>query len=216
MTLNELRAKNSELALFETDSPEFAVYGRRVELDTAEILAVGEGVARPENGSAYVASLPEFETLAVAGKIQAEIFGTLPTQVGYCHGHNDRLNALEWHASSELNIAVTDLVLILGTRQDVKNGKVDAAALRGFLVHKGEAVEVYGTTLHFCPCEVESTGFGCVVGLPAGTNLPLEAPVSVPFLWKKNKWLLAHEKNTGLVSLGAAPAITGTNYRIEY
>ncbi len=216
MTLTELRAKNPGLALFETDSPEFAAYGRRVELDTAEILAVGEGVARPETGSAYVASLPELETLAVAGEIKAGIFGTLPTQIGYCHGHNNRLNALEWHASSELNIAVTDLVLILGTRQDVKNGKVDAAALRAFLLHKGEAVEVYGTTLHFCPCEVESTGFGCVVGLPAGTNTALEAPTNVPFLWCKNKWLLAHEENAALLSRGATPGITGINYQIVY
>ncbi len=216
MTLEELRAKNPNLAFFETDSPEFAAYGRRVETDTAEILAVAAGVVRPEKGSAYVASLPEFEELSIAGEIQTGIFGTLPAEVGYCHGHNNRLNALEWHASSELNIAVTDLVLILGTRQDIKNGRVDASALRAFLLHRGEAVEVYATTLHFCPCEVEETGFGCVVGLPEGTNTPLEAPTDDALLWRKNKWLLAHEENTDLLSRGAAPGITGTNYKIVY
>lgn len=216
MTLEELRAKNPEIALFETTAPEFAAYGRRVEMDTAEIVRVGAGVERPAAGSAYVASLPAFEALAAAGEIRDRIFGTLPTEVGYCHGHNSALNALEWHFSSELNIAVTDLVLILGTRQDVKNGKLDSAALRAFLLHQGEAVEVYGTTLHFCPCEVEAAGFGCVVGLPAGTNLPLEAPTNDPLLWRKNKWLLAHEANADLVARGAASAITGTNYRIKY
>lgn len=216
MTPEALRAKNPEIAIFETDSPEFAAYGRRVKLDVAEILRVGEGVARPKTGSAYIASLPEFEALGVAGEIRNTIFGTLPTEVGLCHGHNSMLNALEWHSSSELNIALTDLVLILGTRQDVQNGKLDSSALRAFFLHKGEAVEVYATTLHFCPCEVDAAGFGCVVGLPAGTNLPLEEAVDDKLLFRRNKWLIAHEENAALIARGAVPGITGRNYGIEY
>lgn len=212
MTLSELKAKNPALPIFGTDSPEFALYGRRIGgVDTAPIVLAGEREARPGSGSAYVASLPAFEELPVAKQIAELVFGTLPTQTGYCHGHNSLLNALEWHMCSEVNIAVTDLVLILGLRHELREGKIDSSRLKAFYLRKGEIVEIYATSLHFCPCETGKEGFGCVVGLPAGTNLPLEQSVSDPTLFRRNKWLIAHSENTALIGRGAVPGITGEN-----
>ena len=77
-------------------------------------------------------------------------------------------------------------------------------------------VEIYSSTLHFCPCEVSKEGFGCIVILPKGTNLPLEEEEADPFLFRKNKWLIAHEENKDLIQKGVTPGITGTNIRINY
>lgn len=51
--------------------------------------------------------------------LKMRIFGELPIQIGYCNGHNSKLNALEYHRSSEVNVAVTDIILLLGSEQDI-------------------------------------------------------------------------------------------------
>ena len=56
-------------------------------------------------------------------------------------------------------------------------------------------VEIYATSLHFCPCEVTKDGFGCVVALPEGTNLLLDEEKTDLQLFKKNKWPISHVEN---------------------
>lgn len=77
-------------------------------------------------------------------------------------------------------------------------------------------VEVYATSLHFCPCQVSDEGFGCVVALPKGTNVPLEEAAEDPLLFRKNKWIIAHAENEGLIQRGVIPGIIGPDYKIEY
>ncbi len=38
----------------------------------------------------------------------------MPVELGYCMGHNQKLNALEYHRSSEVNVSVTDYIVFLG------------------------------------------------------------------------------------------------------
>lgn len=45
----------------------------------------------------------------------------MPIQIGYCNGHNSKLNALEYHRDSEINIAATDMILMLGLLTDVND-----------------------------------------------------------------------------------------------
>ena len=212
MSYQELRKKNPRLPLIDVSSAEFSDYGRILTMDCAEILAAAGKIPMPKSGSVYLPAVEAFEALPIAKEIADGVFGTLDTQVGYCYGYNDRLNATEWHASSEVNIAVTDLVLILGRRQEIdRDGMLHSARMIAFFLPAGTAVEVYATTLHFCPCQAEDGGFGCVVGLPRGTNLPLESPAADPLLFRRNKWLLAHEENAELIAQGAVSGITGEN-----
>ena len=46
--------------------------------------------------------------------LQNKGYGGLPIQIGYCNGNNKKLNVVEYHRSSELDIAVDDLILLLG------------------------------------------------------------------------------------------------------
>ena len=212
--LNKL---NPEIPVHSVYDSEFKIFGRVIEdLDTSDIIAAAEAIKNPETGSVYVPSEESFEKLEIAGQIKNEYFGTLPTQIGYCCGHNNFLNAAEWHTSGEINIAVTPFVLILGHIWDIENGKIDASCFKAFYLPKGSVVEVYATTLHFCPCETEKGGFGCVVGLPLDTNTPLDQAAENPLLFRKNKWIIAHEQNTSLMNRGVVSGITGTNFEIKY
>ncbi len=39
----------------------------------------------------------------------------MPIQIGYCNGRNTTYNGFEYHKGSEINIAVTDFMLVLWT-----------------------------------------------------------------------------------------------------
>lgn len=215
--LNMLKSKNLELPLFSVNSPEFSPFGRVLTgLNVAEIIAEAGAITAPESGSSYLPAVTVFEKLPIAKVIEEELFGEMPTQVGYCFGHNNLLNGAEWHTSSEINIAVTPLVLLLAPRQALKNNQISSNEFKAFYLPAGTAVEVYATTLHFSPCEVQKEGFGCVVALPKGTNTELEQPATNPYLFRKNKWLLAHCENKNLQKRGARPGITGENLQINY
>jgi len=215
--LKKLQELNPTLKIFDVASDEFSEYGRIIAgMDTCEIIRVAEGIRRPSFGSEYLPSVKEFEELGIYSEIKEKVFGTLDTQVGYCHGYSDTLGATEWHHSSEFNIAITPLVLILAKRSDIKDGKLDSSLMKAFYLPAGTAVEVYATTTHFCPCQVTDGGFGCVVALPQGTNVPLTEKCQDPLLFRRNKWIICHNENTSLIERGVVAGIYGENYKINY
>ena len=215
--LEKLKKLNPEIELYDVSGKEFATFGRIItSLDATEIIETAKKIANPDTGSSYLPTCEDFEILDIANKIENECFGTLPTQIGYCWGHNNFLNATEWHTSSEINIAITPLVLILGHIWDIKDGKIDSSKFKAFFLPAGTAVEVYATSLHFCPCEVSEEGFGCVVGLPQDTNTDLTIEEKDPLLFRKNKWIICHKDNDALIEKGVVAGITGANYEIKY
>ena len=214
--LKMLREKNPSLRFYDVFDEAFSEYGRVLSLDPSELVEAAGKIENPESGSAYLPSVDSFEATRVAGEICESVFGTLDTELGYCWGHSETLGGTEWHASSELNVAVTPLVLILGRRCDLSDGRLDSATMKAFYVPKGTVLEVYATTLHFCPCQVSDEGFGMVVGLPRGTNTPLEGSVGDRLLFRRNKWIISHEENASLLARGVVPGVYGENYKINY
>lgn len=215
--LQALQAKNPCLTVSSVNDSAFADYGRVIYgLNIDGIMAAAKDIPLPEEGSRYVLSEPSFEKLPLAETMRKELFGGIETQVGYCYGHNQCLNATEWHTCSEINIAITPLVLLLGKRSEIQEGFLDSSRFKAFYVPEGTVIEVYATTLHFCPCEVLSSGFGCVVGLPKDTNKPMDFEKNDPLLYKYNKWVIAHPENVGMIKNGAAVGITGENIQLNY
>ena len=212
--INKLKELNPDIEFYSVSDSEFRTYGKILGLDTEEIVKAAEKFEMPE-AVIYMPSTQEFEELEIAKTIKEEIFGTLPTETGYCYGHSRMLNATEWHTSSEINIAATDLVLILGHLWDIENNKIDSSHFKAFYVPKGTAIEVYATTLHYCPCQVSDAGFRCVVSLPKDTNTALETELLDKRITAKNKWLIAHVDNEAKIKQGAVAGITGTNYEIK-
>ena len=215
--LDRLKKLNPEIEFFSVTDNEFSTFGRVINgLDIKELSQTAKKIKNPENGSSYLPSVEDFENLEIATLFKNEFYGSLPTQLGYCWGHNTLMNATEWHNANEINVAVTPLVLILGHIWDIENGKIDSSEFKAFYLPAGTVVEVYATTLHFCPCEVQKEGFGCVVGLPNGTNTNLSDKPINPLLFRKNKWILAHINNDELIKKGVVSGITGTNFEIKY
>lgn len=146
----------------------------------------------------YIPSDEKLEKLPIMKDFTDSLYGGLPIQIGYCNGHNNFLNAVEYHRSSEINVACTDLILLIGMEQDIEDDfSYDTGKIEAFLVPAGTMIEVYATTLHYAPCSVDGQGFRCVVVLPKDTNLDLEVKPGVAkedkLLVARNKWLIAHE-----------------------
>ncbi len=201
--------------IYHVTDPEFKPYGRVIDTDSSAVIAAAAQLEMPTSGSKYEPSIAALEATDAMAFFTDEIYGEMPIQIGCCWGHNNIMNALEWHKDSEINIAVTDFVLILAKMEDVENGRLDSAKCKFFRVKAGETVEVYATSLHFCPCTTDCAGFSCIVVLPKGTNVPLEKKPSDPLLFRKNKWIFCHEDAEGLKSRGVAAAIYGENYVLK-
>jgi len=198
---------------------EFAVYGRVLDVDVNEFVDVMKDVPVVSEGTMYEPSVGAFEALPLAKTLEQESFGFLPIEFGHCSGYNNKLNALEYHWSSEIDIAATDLILLVGRQQDidVSSYTYDTARVEAFFVPAGTAVELYATTLHFAPCSVDGKEFRCGVVLPKGTNEPLPEKGGGhgenALLFAINKWLIAHEES-GLQKDKAWIGLVGENIQI--
>lgn len=187
----------------------FRKYGRIVEdVDVSSLVEAMKKTPIPE-ATEYFPSLPELEATAAKEPLERIYYGELPIQIGYCNGHNKKLNAVEYHRGSEINVAATDAVLILGLEADVTpDFTYDTGKMEAFLVPAGTAVELFATTLHYAPCNANDGGFQVAIVLPKGTNEPLsgvhDAGGEDKLLTAKNKWLIGHPEGgfTGTEHIG--------------
>lgn len=176
----------------------FLKYGRILRgYDCAKLIREMEHTPLPGD-VIYVPSVEELEALSIYKELQDLVFGGLPIQIGYCNGNNNKINALEYHRSSEINIAITDLILLIGRQQDItQEFTYDTSKVEAYLVPKGTVIEIYATTLHYAPCTVSKGGFKCAVILPKDTNTELTFVPGTKgdekMLYAKNKWLIAHQ-----------------------
>ena len=178
--------------------PAFRKYGQVLEgYDFTGLIKEMKHTPVPED-VIYVPSVEELEALDIMKDLQNKGYGGLPVQIGYCNGHNKKLNAVEYHRNSEINVAVTDLVLLIGHQQDIEaDFTYDTANIEAFLVPAGTGIEVYATTLHYAPCGVNNSGFRCTVVLPKGTNYDVKRQKNTGedrLLAATNKWLIAHKE----------------------
>ncbi len=214
--INKLRKLNPDISFYSIHDEEFKKYGRVINYDTNESVEVAKRVSMPDSGALYDPGIDILENLHSIESLRVMLCGGLDTQVGMVRGYNSYLNALEFHNSSEINVAVTPVVLLLGFRYEMDGYDYDSSKIKAFYLEKGDAIEVYATTLHFTPCQISNDGFGAIVMLPKGTNLPLKEKTDDRLLLKYNKWLICHKDNETLMKNGAYPGIYGVNYQIKY
>lgn len=200
--------------------PAFAGYGKVLDgYDTAPLLETLRAATPLPEGTDYVPSQPELEALPLAKQISLNAYGGMPVQLGWCNGHNTRLNCLEYHRDSELNCGTEDFVLLLAREEEIEaDGRLDTAKVKAFRVPAGVLVEVYATTLHYAPCHTDpKKGFRVMVALPRGTNGPKpeisELNAEDRTLRACNKWLLAHPESSEAAQ-GASVLLYGENIDI--
>ncbi|MEG0911433.1 MAG: DUF4867 family protein [Ruthenibacterium sp.] len=198
---------------------EFAAYGKvQIGYDTADLHAALAALPCPD-GVEYVPAEPSLACLPIAAQLAANGYGGMPIQLGYCNGHNTKLNCLEYHRDSEINFGTEDFILLLAKEDEIENGMLDTAKIKAFLCPADVVLEVYATTLHYAPCSAKKgAGFRVMVVLPKSTNT--EKPAFTPLndedkrLWARNKWLLAH-KDTTEAAQGAYIGLAGENIDIS-
>lgn len=221
--LTQLQNAN-DVPIYSVSDPEFASYGRILKgYDFSEWIAYMEQKTEiPKEGNCYVASVDELEQMEIKTKLENILYGGMPIQVGYCNGKNSTYNGFEYHKGSEINVAVTDFMLVLGHTWEIKQKTYRIEDAKVFFVEKGTAIEMYQTTLHLSPCKTSDAGFRDVVVLPRGTNTPLteksgEFPEEeAELLLQKNKWVIAHPQREPLIRQGAFAGLLGENKQLFY
>ena len=221
--LNEV----NDVTVTSVEDPSFASYGRVIKgYDFSGWISYMESKTEiPTEGNVYVPGVAGMEEFSVTEKVQTAFYGGMPIQVGYCNGKNTTYNGFEYHKGSEINVAVTDFMLVLGHRWEIKDNRFDNKNAKVFFVEKGQAIEMYDTTLHLSPLRVTDEGFKGIVVLPKGTNTPLtdeekslidkEDPEQI-LLLQRNKWVIAHPDREPLIKQGAHPGIIGDNKELFY
>lgn len=201
------------MKIYNVTDDRFKKYGKVVtNIDFSQLVKAMEETPCPED-VVYVPGDAALEALPVMKELTEKTYGELAIQAGYCNGHNSMLNALEYHRSSEINVAATDAILLVGCQQDItEEFTYDTALAEAFLLPRGTAVELYATTLHYAPCGVGNDGFRVTIVLPKGTNLDLEKEHKGGedgHLTAKNKWLLGHPE--GGLPEGSPMGLIGKN-----
>lgn len=212
------------MVIYEATSFNFKKYGRIVKnIDFAPVIEALGKIEIPEDRVAYEPTVDLLEEASAKVDVKRLFGGELKLETGYCAGHNNLLNAVEYHRSSEVNVAATDCILLLGSLQDVTDDfRYDTSKIEAFHIRKGMAVELYATTLHYAPCGIENEGFMVGVILPYGTNFDLEdehidcladSDDEDKLLTAKNKWLIAHPDAPG--EAGHFPGLIGANTKVD-
>lgn len=208
------------MKIYSVYDPEFKHYGQLVEglEDTIrQILEVLKQKPLPQ-GVDYVAEDADLQSLSGMQAVSDRLFGGMPVQLGWCNGHNTKLNCLEYHRDSEFNLGTEDFILLLARQDEIADGALDTSKVKAFWVPAGVMVECFATTLHYAPCHADpQKGFRVLVALPKGTNT--DKPTITPKSWEdrllfaRNKWLLAHPDSAEAAN-GAYKGITGANIDI--
>ena len=212
------------MKILSVKDPAFRKYGRVVEhVDFTQLVEVLKTTPCPEN-VIYEPSVAELEALPVMEELTRVSYGEMPIQIGYCNGHNHLLNALEYHRDSEINVAATDAVLLLGLEADVEEDfTYDTSKVEAFLLPAGCGVEIFATSLHYAPCALDGKGFQVAIVLPKGTNYPLKtkhtgcvdgkAGNEDSLITAVNKWLIGHPE--GGLDAGAFLGLKGENLDVD-
>ena len=206
------------MKIYSVSDHAFKPYGKVLTgFDTVALVAAMKTIPMPESGTAYEPGIEVLEACGIFNEMRDRAYGGMPIQIGMCWGYNTKLNCLEYHRDSEVNVGETDFVLLLAKEDEIEDGMLDTAKVKAFRVPAGTAVEVYGTTLHYAPCQTTEAGFRVAVVLPEGTNT--EKPVfeakseEDTWLTARNKWLLAHPDSSE-AKTGAHIGLTGKNIDI--
>ena len=208
------------MKIYSVFDPEFKSYGQVVKglEDTVQEILAALATTPCTDHVEYVPYDDCLQELPAMVEVSEHCFGGMPVQLGWCNGHNTKLNCLEYHRDSEFNLGTEDFILLLARQDEIVEGILDTAKVKAFKVPAGVLVEVFATTLHYAPCHCNADkGFRVLVALPWLTNT--DRPVMKnrtgedAILTARNKWLLAHPESSEAKG-GAKVGLSGENIDI--
>lgn len=213
-TADKIRDANKDYVIYDINSPEFKAYGN--VLKGYDLTAIKEytdkHVMIPSEGNWYSPTNSTLESFEIVKEIEADVYAGLPVEAGECAGNNTSFSAYEYHQGSEVNLVLTDIIMVLGKREQLADGVFNAQEdAKLFYVPAGTVIEMYSTTLHYSPCVVHKSGFKVIVILIKGSNQPLEEHFKSnnDEIIKKNKFQLVHETRKDKIEQGIKVGLTG-------
>jgi hypothetical protein len=220
--IDRLNHLNTNFVIYELEHESFRKYGQVHQSKSFDQLFkyLTENTLIPKEGNLYIANDDQLSKIMCDHHLINDIFGGMPLQFGYVNGHNTKLNALEYHKSSEVIVCASPVVLLLAHYDQMVDDYIDESSIQAFFCSAGTVIELFAMTLHFSPCKVEDEGFKCGIILPLGTNTEFMQAQSqtkdAKYLFKTNKWLYVHPDHHALIKQGAKIGIKGKNIEIKY
>lgn len=213
-TIDKIRIENKKYDIYDITDPKFNAFGNVLTgYDLADIQNYAkENIEIPKTGNSYSPSNPNLENFEVVKEIEADIYAGLPIEAGECSGQNTSFSAFEFHQGSEINLILTDVIMILGKRDQIVNGYFNAQEdAKAFYVPAGSVIEMYGTTLHYSPCKVFESGFKVIVILIKGSNESLDVNFKSKNnqIIKVNKFQMVHESRQDKIEQGIKVGLSG-------
>jgi hypothetical protein len=116
-------------------SKSFASYGTVLDgYDVSDLVkALEQNTPCPKDATVYQPSEKTLEALPLMQQLTNNAYGGMNIQIGYCNGFNTKLNCLEYHRGSELNIPATDIILLLAKKVMLKTICLTQKKLKPFL-----------------------------------------------------------------------------------
>ena len=111
------------MKIYPVTDPVFRHYGRILDgFDTSSLLDAMAEIPLPEEGTAYKPGIETLEAVDLFPALRDRAYGGMPIQLGMCWGRNTRLNCLEYHRDSEVNIGWRDFILLLARQEEIEDG----------------------------------------------------------------------------------------------
>ena len=132
------------MTIYPVTASEFAPYGRVItgyETECEAVVAALSASTPLPEGTDYLAEDPALQNLPESAALGASLFGGMPFQMGWCNGHNTKLNCLEYHRDSEFNLGTGNFILLLAKQDEIVDGKLDTGKVKAFRVPAGTLVE---------------------------------------------------------------------------
>lgn len=219
-TIDKICDENKQYKIYNVTDPEFKVFGNLLSgYDLTEIQKYAkENIKIPKEGNIYRPSNAELENFEVIKEIESDVYGGLPIEAGECAGQNSSFSAFEFHQGSEVNIVLTDIIMVLGKREQIINGYFNAQEdAELFFVPAGSIVEMYSTTLHYSPCKVDENGFEIIVILIKGSNESLKSNFKSRNnqVVKMNKFQMVHKSRKDKIEQGIKVGLSGELIKIN-
>ena len=86
------------MKILPVSDPSFQNYGQVMTgYDLKELLETLDKVTPCPDGVEYVPEQPELQALAIEKDLRNNAYGGMPIQIGWCNGHNTKMNCLEYH-----------------------------------------------------------------------------------------------------------------------
>ncbi|EFN4364121.1 DUF4867 family protein [Escherichia coli] len=179
-------------------SDEFLPYGNVISAINVDSLLkyLKEEISVPEDQVAYVRSDERLKQYPAVSDIQRQIYGGMPVQAGYVCGVNTTQDGFEYHQGSEVIIAASDFFLFLGKRELMQGDTFNGERAEPFFIPAKSVIELYSTTLHYCPMSINAQPFSAAIILLDGTNEDIDGKNKPTILSKRNTWFIAHESFT--------------------